>query len=161
MIPLLRKTSIQNLSFFSAIVFVISFTFLSYDWNNFTFWNSSLTFGLLLVFAGLIFHFSKQKLGPWLDLIFAGIIAGILYAIWPHTFFDDAGFILRYLENTKQGGWFRFNADELPVYGISGFIHGLFCSVLVVLSGISPENALHVSNLTGLFFIALLLVRIF
>lgn len=161
MIPLLRKSSIQNLSFFSAIVFVISFAFLSYGWNNFTFWGSSLTFGLLFVFAGLIFHFSKQKLGPWLDLIFAGIIAGILYAIWPHTFFDDAGFILRYLENTKQGGWFRFNADELPVYGISGFIHGLFCSVLVVLSGISPENALHVSNLTGLFFIALLLVRIF
>jgi hypothetical protein len=158
---ILKKISVQNLSFLTATIFVLSFTILNYDSSNFTFWNASLTFGLLLVFAGLIFHFSKQKLGPWLDLIFAGIIAGILFAIWPHTFFDDAGFILRYLENTKQGVWFRFNSDELPVYGISGFIHGLFCSVLVFLGGVSPSIALHASNLTGLFITAFLLVRIF
>ncbi len=67
---------------------------------------------------------------------------------------------MRYLDNLQQGVWFHFNANESSVYGISGFVHGLYCSLLVKVTGISAERSLHISNLTGLFFTSVLMLRI-
>ncbi len=75
-------------------------------------------------------------------------------------FFDDAGFILRYLDQLKHGYWFQYNPGEGAVFGISGFIHGLYASILVKL-GMHAERALHFSNLTGLFLCILFLQGIF
>lgn len=84
------------------------------------------------------------------DWAFASILTAYLYRLWPHMFFDDAGFIMRYLDQLKDGYWFQYNGGEGAVFGISGFIHGLYCSLLVKFGGMSPERALHFSNLTGL-----------
>lgn len=95
------------------------------------------------------------------DWTFAVVVAVYLYRQWPHTFFDDAGFIMRYLDQLHKGYWFQYNAGEGAVFGISGFIHGLFTSLLVKFGGMHPERALHVSNLTGLTLSVYFLVNIF
>lgn len=112
---------------------------------------------VLGVFAG-----SMRRMFPMLlDWVFAIAVAVYLYRIWPHMFFDDAGFIMRYLDQLKDGHWFHYNGGEGAVFGISGFIHGLFCSVLVKLTGMSAERSLHISNLFGLTLSVYFLTGIF
>lgn len=95
------------------------------------------------------------------DAAFALVVSAYLYKLWPHMFFDDAGFILRYLDQLEHGYWFSYNAGEAPVFGISGFLHGLYSSLLVKGVGMTPERALHVSNLTGLAGVLFFLAGIF
>jgi hypothetical protein len=102
----------------------------------------------------------RYRLPQLADFIFVSIATAYLYIVWPHVFFDDAGFILRYLDNLQGGFWFQFNAGEGAVFGISGFLHGLFCSVAVVL-GMGSESALHLSNIVGLASVIFFLSRIF
>ncbi len=114
----------------------------------------------ILIYAGLVdWRLDKsKKLRLSFDLLY-GLILGIyVFNYWPLVFFDDAGFILRYLDNFKEGYFFNFNAGEGPIFGVSGFIHGLFCGVLVYFDFTTPEKALLVSNFVGfvLFAFALL-----
>lgn len=133
---------------------------LNYEIQHTNFWISNLSYAVVVLLAGYAFRYIFRLLGNFSDYIFAFCITVYLYKIWPHTYFDDAGFIMRYLDNLQQGVWFHFNAGESPVYGISGFVHGLYCSLLVKVLGMTPERSLHISNLTGLFFSAVFLLRI-
>jgi len=123
-------------------------------------------FGHVLIFILLVsalcysLGMVRHKFPKLADFFFVCSIAAYLYVVYPHVFFDDAGFILRYLDNLQDGFWFQFNAGEGAVFGISGFLHGLFCSVGVVL-GINPESALHLSNMVGLASVTFFLFRIF
>lgn len=74
------------------------------------------------------------------------------------VFLDDAGFILRYLDNVDQGYFFCYNVEEGPISGISGFLHGALTSLIAVIS--SSESALLISNYLGLFFLAFLTTKI-
>lgn len=72
-----------------------------------------------------------------------------VYRIVPHFFFDDSGFILRHLDHFTQGYLFKYNIDDPSVYGVSGFIHGIFTGLLCRIHLTTPEQALTVSNLMG------------
>lgn len=123
--------------------------------------NQGLLFGIWVILGAWLASMLRKLLPRVVDLLFAGLITYYLYRIWPHMFFDDAGFIMRYLDQVNKGFWFHYNAGEGPVFGISGFLHGLYCSVLVKLTGMSAERALHLSNLTGLFASVWFLAAIF
>jgi hypothetical protein len=119
-----------------------------------------LGFGLVLISYCAFLSAWANRFPRFTHLIFALSLTAYLYLIWPHMFFDDAGFILRYLDQLKKGYWFEFNAGEGPVYGISGFLHGLYASILVK-TGMTAERALHVSNVTGLWLCLIFLRGIF
>lgn len=88
-------------------------------------------------------------------------ITSFIFSIIPHVLFDDAGFILRYLDNFRDGYFFRYNKTEPAVFGISGFIHGLFCGLLCFFKITTPEQALLVSNFTGFILSSIFLFKIF
>jgi len=94
---------------------------------------------------------------------YAGVIliSTLLFLCIPDFFFDDAGFVLRYLENFRNGYWFRYNITDGPVYGISGYIHGCFTGILCFLHLAKPELALKISNYTGFILSAAFLYGIF
>lgn len=141
------------------IIFLITYIEVShsvlsgYPYDSVLFYASAFIF--LCLIAGI------KRATRLSDIAFSIVVALYLYRIWPHMFFDDAGFIMRYLDNLKEGYWFQYNPGEGAVFGISGFIHGLFCSFLVKFTGMSAERALHISNLTGLAFTAYFLAKIF
>lgn len=116
--------------------------------------------GLLLVTVSFAAGGLRNRFPKITDALFAAALTIFLYETWPHTFFDDAGFIMRYLDNLKEGVWFHYNAGEGPVFGISGIIHGMLASVWVTFFQMTPERALHVSNLMGLFACVWLLAAI-
>lgn len=107
--------------------------------------------GLLWVAVSFVAGGIRNRFPRITDALLAAALTLFLYKTWPHTFFDDAGFIMRYLDNLKQGVWFHYNAGEGPIFGISGIIHGLLTSIWVTFFHMTPERALHVSNLMGLF----------
>lgn len=128
--------------------------------------DDSLRLGTVLFAAGVLLLCwlggNAWRYAPKLtDVGFALLVSAYLYKLWPHMFFDDAGFILRYLDHLDQGYWFHYNAGEGAVFGISGFLHGLYTSVLVKVTGMSPERALHISNLTGLAAVLFFMAGIF
>jgi hypothetical protein len=97
----------------------------------------------------------------WLaDVTFAMAVMAYLFFRWPDMFFDDAGFILRYLDQVPDGYWFHYNGGEGPVFGISGFLHGLVCSVWVAL-GLDSNHALVLSNAGGVMLGGLFLSALF
>src|SRR6202008_4290115 len=85
----------------------------------------------------------------WVEFLLVISITSLIFYFLPRIFYDDAGFILRHLDHFSQGYWFRYNINDPPVYGISGFIHGVFCGMLCLLHLASPEQALMISNLVG------------
>ena len=123
--------------------------------------------GRLLFFAGCVLALGlcagalRRTFPRIADWSFAILLSAYLYKTWPHMFFDDAGFIMRYLDQLKDGYWFQYNGGEGAVFGISGFIHGLYCSLLVKITGMSAERALHFSNLTGLALTVYFMAGIF
>lgn len=120
-----------------------------------------LFFAVVAIALSLLAGKVRNHLPRIADWTFAIVVAVYLYRQWPHAFFDDAGFIMRYLDQLHKGYWFQYNAGEGAVFGISGFIHGLFASLLVKFAGIHPERALHISNLTGVALSVYFLVNIF
>lgn len=136
------------------------FCLFNYNFRQSNFWISNFSYAVIILLTGFSFSFLYDLWNKFSDYIFSICITIYLYKIWPHTYFDDAGFIMRYLDNLQQGVWFHFNANESPVYGISGFVHGLYCALLVKVAGMSAERSLHVSNLTGLFFTSVLMLQI-
>jgi hypothetical protein len=87
-----------------------------------------------------------------------------LYRQWApleHPFPDDTGIVLRYLDHFRQGAFFAYNLGERPVYGVSGFVHGVFSGALAW-GHVRPELAVIISNVVGallFFFFAAKLFR--
>ena len=154
--------TIKTIDYFAWISLGLIFFLGYYSQRNYTLFNAypvkePAVFGVVSVALCLLAGRLRRYMPAAVDWMFALMAAAWLYTVWPHLFFDDAGFILRYLDQSVHGGWFRYNAGEGPVFGISGFIHGLFATLLVK-AGAAPERALHMSNFVGLaaalFFLA-------
>jgi len=96
---------------------------------------------------------SKKISGLFQKRIFEVIIVSVftLLVYWfvPHFFFDDSGFILRHLDHFKHGYLFKYNIGDPAVYGVSGFVHGIFTGFLCWIHLASPEQALNISNILG------------
>lgn len=94
------------------------------------------------------------------DMALVLLVSAALYFYLPGFLYDDAAFILRYLDHFREGYWFRYNIEDAPVYGISGFIHGLFTGLLCWTHIARPEQALFISNFTGFVFTSWFLLGI-
>ncbi len=64
---------------------------------------------------------------------------------WRHAFPDDTAIVFRYLDLFRQGYFFHYNRSGPPVFGVSGFFHGLLAGGLTW-AGISPERSVLVVN---------------
>jgi len=74
---------------------------------------------------------------------------------------DDTAIILKYLDNVRGGCFYCYNRADGPVFGISGFVHGLLTGALVA-AGVRPEPAVIVSNIVGsmaFYAVCVLLLR--
>lgn len=72
------------------------------------------------------------------------------WALWPNEYvLDDGGIVLRYLDNFSQGGLFKYNLQDPPIYGLSGFLHGCLAGALASSQVLSPTNAATASNALG------------
>ena len=66
-----------------------------------------------------------------LEIAFAAMAIVYIRTYDPITYVDDAGFILRYLDNFQKGCFFCFNVQEGPVFGLSSFMYGLLGGMMV------------------------------
>lgn len=69
---------------------------------------------------------------------------------------DDAAIVMRYLENFKLGYFYRYNIEDGPVFGISGFWYGFFSGMLSWM-GLTPIWSMMTASMIGsiLFFYTL------
>lgn len=86
----------------------------------------------------------------WGAAVFSAVVTIIFFAIWPTRYvYDDGGIVLRYLDNFARGGFFQYNLDSDPVFGLSGFLYGLLAGGLSATRIISPDAAAFVVNGLG------------
>jgi hypothetical protein len=132
------------------------------NWNASSIYITGL-FALSALVALLLGQYVYRR-NNWLDLALdAGIAvatAVIIFRLYPGEFYDDAGFVLRYMENFEKGYFYAFNPGDGPVFGISspfqGLVNGAICSTGVWL----PEQALRRTAFIGLTTLTFLLIRI-
>lgn len=96
-------------------------------------------------------------------LVLASLLTLFLYRwIDPlgHPFVDDAGIVLRYLDHFRAGLFYTYNPADGPVFGISGFIHGLVAGGLAFVQ-IAPERCLVIANVLGSVLFFFFVTRIF
>ena len=79
---------------------------------------------------------------------------------WDFVLFDDAGFLLRYLDNFAKGYFYSFNPQDGPVFGISSFSYGLIAGTLSMTHLVTPDQSIVVTSIAGLFVICFLLLKI-
>jgi len=72
---------------------------------------------------------------------------------------DDSAIVMRYLKNFRSGHFFVYNIEDGPVYGVSGFIHGLAAGILCWL-GLDPKSSIMIVSLIGCIGMFYCLLRI-
>lgn len=92
-----------------------------------------------------------------LSIMFAILMSLFIFEVtdpFSYPFMDDAGIVMRYLDNFRNGLFYVYNAQDGPVFGISGFLHGVLSGFFVYFFGVSSEMALVLANFMGsiLFF---------
>lgn len=104
----------------------------------------------------------KRQFYPVLsaEILFSAGLVAYVHFFDPMLWMDDAGFILRYLENFQEGCFFCFNPADGPVFGISSFVYGLAAGLLNMTGLLGPEASLTLLTYTGIFFSGFLLFRI-
>ncbi|MBD3384444.1 hypothetical protein GF407_05895 [candidate division KSB1 bacterium] len=103
----------------------------------------------------------KQNLSNFYPLSASLLLVTLFFILWPSTLIhDDAGIILKYMENFSKGFFFRYNAADPPVFGISGFLYGLLCGFFCALHLFSPLSSLFAGNFIGFFITAFFTLKI-
>jgi hypothetical protein len=81
----------------------------------------------------------------------------VFFILWPtNLIWDDAGIILKYMDNFESGYFYCYNPADGPIFGISSFLHGIFAGFLAYSHICSPLNSLFVSNFVGIFLVSFL-----
>jgi hypothetical protein len=107
----------------------------------------------------LQFKHRPLRLSVVADIIIAILLAILAYSFLSRYLFDDAGFVLRYVENFKSGYFYRFNPTDAPVFGLSGFIYGLVCFFFSIF-GLPSPVCLKLANLLGTMAYIFILLQI-
>jgi hypothetical protein len=154
----MRKTALRWIINASVLITLLILCFLPVDKAHPIAWIPYGIFALAnWLFADLLFSYTpppftiksrKLAVQPIMDLIYATIITAIIFNFSSRFLFDDAGFVLRYVENFKQGYFYHYNQGDPPVFGLSGFIYGCICFAFSML-GISSTASLKLANLVG------------
>lgn len=116
--------------------------------------------GALTAIAQYAYHHRKW-LDTGVDLLIAGGCAVTIFALYPGEFFDDAGFVMRYLENFHDGHFYAFNPGDGPVMGISSPVQGLVNGMICATGAQVPEQAIRRTAFLGLIILIFCLIRIF
>jgi hypothetical protein len=123
-------------------------------------------FALLLLTAAAM-HFMVKKNNHsfvnnnYFQFGFCAAVCIIIYLFIPVIILDDAAIILRYMDNFSKGIFFKYNASDAPVYGVSGFLHGLLGGTLSYLKITTATNSLKVSNIAGFIISAWYLFKVY
>lgn len=100
----------------------------------------------------------------WLDLgfdaAFVLAVAIVIFRVYPGEFYDDAGFVMRYLENFEKGYFYAFNPTDGPVFGISSPLQGLVNGAICATGMWLPEQAIRRTAFAGLVLLVFFLIRI-
>lgn len=125
-----------------------------------------MTFGFLLLAGALtaIAHYAyhhKKWLDSGVDIAIATGCALTVFLLYPGEFFDDAGFVMRYLENFHEGHFYAFNPSDGPVMGISSPVQGLVNGMICATGAQVPEQAIRRTAFVGLILLIFCLIRIF
>jgi len=105
----------------------------------------------------------------WPGRVWQGTVLGLSLvcalaarSIWPtEWFFDDGAIVLRYMDVFAQGGFYQYNLEDPPVYGMSGFIHGILAGGLARSQAMSPQASVLASNTLGVVVTSAALLLIF
>ena len=96
-------------------------------------------------------------------LLLSASFALVFYSLWPkEILIDDGAIVLRYLDNAAAGGFYRYNLQDGPVFGVSGFVHGALAGALAASHWATPEQSALWTNLLGVSvsaFAVLLILR--
>lgn len=106
-----------------------------------------------VVLVALIWPRNNSKVVSAVKLVTISLLSTFaLFWVWAIPFFwDDAGIILKYLDNFKNGEWFVYNEGGDRVYGISSFLHGLLAGIISRFTGLTAEQSLYSVNILGVF----------
>lgn len=100
----------------------------------------------------------------WLDLAFDGAfalaVALLIFRLYPGEFFDDAGFVMRYLENAGKGYFYSYNTTDGPVFGISSPLQGLVTGAICATGIWLPEQTIRRTAFAGLVLLVFFMIRI-
>jgi hypothetical protein len=105
-------------------------------------------------------NFSFKWSRTILHLLLSAAATAFIFINWDFVLFDDAGFLLRYLQNFSKGYFYAFNPQDGPVFGISSFSYGLINGILCMAHIVTPDQSIVVTGIVGLFFICFLLLKI-
>ncbi len=94
------------------------------------------------------------------DLLLAMLYSLFIFKIKIHTFFDDAGFLLRYLDHFSAGYFFTYNLNEGPVLGISSFLYGLVCGLAAMTHLLDNDTLVLLIAFTANVSLAYVLLKI-
>jgi hypothetical protein len=95
------------------------------------------------------------------ELLASGLAAATFFVLYRGVpLVDDGAIILRYMDNFAAGHFYCYNAADGPIFGVSGFLHGLLAGFLAWTRWLSPQTSLLASNLLGLFLTAFLTLRL-
>lgn len=119
-----------------------------------------LVAGVLTVIAQYAYH-RKKWMDTAVDLFIAAGCALTVFLLYPGEFFDDAGFVMRYLENFQDGHFYAFNPSDGPVMGISSPVQGLVNGIICATGAQVPEQAIRRTAFIGLIILIFCLIRIF
>jgi hypothetical protein len=112
------------------------------------------------------YKFSSNSLAyiyrkPFILFIIIASVSSLFFLLLPELIFDDAAIVLRYMDHFAEGHFFKYNAADAPVYGISGFLHGLFAGLLSYSNLVNSEQALWISNYIGFILTSWFIYRIY
>jgi hypothetical protein len=95
------------------------------------------------------------------DVLISLLFAGAFFYLWPtDLIYDDGGIVLKYMDNFARGYFYSYNPADGPVFGISGFLHGIVAGAFSYLHVFSPLNSLFASNYLGLVLVSFVSLRI-
>lgn len=88
-------------------------------------------------------------------------LALLFFTLWPtNQMWDDGAIVLKYMDNFARGAFYSYNIADGPIFGISGFLHGILAGMLAASHLFSPLDSLFASNFIGLALTAFFLFRI-
>ena len=112
-----------------------------------------------MIIGFIVWDFLKKWPLYWMSgLALCGTM--LIYYLYPDTFVDDTGFVVRYLNNAADGCFYCFNQSEGPAFGISGFIYGIVASIVALPGLLKPEHIIIGLNFMGMAWMLFMLFKI-
>lgn len=95
------------------------------------------------------------------ELVLSVGFAALFFQLWPcDVIYDDGAIVLKYMDNFADGHFYAYNPSDGPMYGISGFIHGVLAGLFAWAHLFAPLHSLFASNFIGLVLVSFVSLRI-